>query len=69
MYPETILPIIAHIPHAGVHIPETVWDQFTIDRQAVWRELVALTDWYTDELFGTPAITRYQRVIIRVRAE
>lgn len=66
MYPETILPIVAHIPHAGTHIPENVWDQFTVDRQTLWRELVTLTDWYTDELYGTPAITRCQTPINRL---
>ncbi|PLW66907.1 N-formylglutamate amidohydrolase [Pseudohalioglobus lutimaris] len=66
MYPETILPIVAHIPHAGTQIPENVWDQFTVDRQTLWRELVTLTDWYTDELYGAPAITRCQTPINRL---
>lgn len=66
MYPETILPIVAHIPHAGTHIPENIWDQFTVDRQTLWQELVTLTDWYTDELYGTPTITRCQTPINRL---
>lgn len=66
MYPETILPILAHIPHAGTHIPDDIWDQFTVDRQTLWRELVTLTDWYTNELYGTPAITRCQTPINRL---
>lgn len=66
IYPESILPILAHIPHAGIHIPDDIWDQFTVDRQTLWRELVILTDWYTDELYGTPAVTRCQTPISRL---
>jgi N-formylglutamate deformylase len=66
MYPETILPIVAHIPHAGTEIPDAVRDQFLPDSKEVWREVAVVTDWYTDELFGLPGIARIQTPISRV---
>ena len=48
MYPETILPIVAHIPHAGTKIPNAVRDQFLPDPGELWREIDMVTDWYTD---------------------
>lgn len=66
MYPESILPIATHIPHAGIEIPATVRDQFSSDSQALWREVLTVTDWYTDELFGLPGIARTQTPISRI---
>jgi hypothetical protein len=54
MYPETILPIVAHIPHAGTGVPDAVRDQFLHYPGELWREIAMVTDWYTDELFGLP---------------
>ena len=56
MYPETILPIVAHIPHAGTAIPSAVRNQFMPDNSALWREILRLTDWYTNELFSLQGI-------------
>jgi N-formylglutamate amidohydrolase len=66
MYPETILPIAAHIPHAGTEIPEAVRDQFLPYPGELWREVAMVTDWYTDELFGIPGIAVSQTPINRV---
>ncbi len=66
MYPETILPIVAHIPHAGTELPSAVRDQFVQDPEELWREVVTVTDWYTDELFGLPGIAKVQTPINRV---
>jgi N-formylglutamate deformylase len=66
MYPETLLPIAAHIPHAGTTIPSAVLNQFSVDPDALWREVTAVTDWYTDELFGMPGIAVSQTPINRV---
>ena len=66
MYPETILPIAAHIPHAGLLIPEPLMKQFIPYPSALWRELAMVTDWYTDELFGMPGIAISQTPINRV---
>lgn len=66
MYPETILPIAAHIPHAGTVVPEPVRDQFLPWAGELWREIAMVTDWYTDELFGIPGIAVTQTPISRV---
>jgi N-formylglutamate deformylase len=66
MYPETILPIVAHIPHAGTEIPDAVRDQFLPYPGELWREVAMVTDWYTDELFGLPGIASTQTPISRV---
>ena len=66
MYPETILPIAAHIPHAGTAVPDAVRDQFLPSAEELWREIAMVTDWYTDELFGMPGIAVTQTPISRV---
>ena len=66
MYPATTLPITAHIPHAGHAIPIRVRDHFLPGAPELWQELVALTDWYTDELFGLPGIAISQTPINRL---
>ena len=66
MYPETILPIVAHIPHAGTEIPNAVRDQFLLSQGDLWGEVAMVTDWYTDELFGLPGVGRTQTPISRV---
>lgn len=66
MYPETILPIVAHIPHAGTEVPDAVRDQFLVYPGELWREVAMVTDWYTNEIFGLPGIARTQTPISRV---
>jgi N-formylglutamate deformylase len=41
--------MILHIPHSATHIP--FFDGFIEDRELIDREILGLTDWYTDELF------------------
>jgi N-formylglutamate amidohydrolase len=50
--------MILHIPHSATHIP--FFDGFTEDRQLIDREILRLTDWYTDELFDLPG---HQRIV------
>ena len=66
MYPETILPIAAHIPHAGTVVPDAARDQFLPRPEELWREIAGVTDWYTDELFGFPGIATTETPISRV---
>ena len=66
MYPETILPIAAHIPHAGTVVPDALRYQFLPWDGELWREIAMVTDWYTDELFGIPGIAVTQTPISRV---
>ena len=44
---------VIHIPHASTHIPEEVRTALLLDAQALHRELLVMTDWFTDELFTT----------------
>jgi N-formylglutamate amidohydrolase len=66
MYPEPLLPIVAHIPHAGTHVPSRVRDQFTVLKGELWREIAMVTDWYTNEIYGMPGIAINQTPISRV---
>ena len=66
MYPETILPIAAHIPHAGTEVPAAVGGQFLPREGELWREIAMVTDWYTDQLFGMPGIAVTRTPISRV---
>ncbi len=41
--------IILHIPHASTQIP--LIEGFTVDKYSLEKEMLKLTDWYTDDLF------------------
>lgn len=41
--------IILHVPHSSTTIPLT--DGYFINDEAVEKEMLKLTDWYTDDLF------------------
>ena len=43
--------LLLHIPHSSTYIPEEMKDLFVIDRKELDRELLVMTDRYTDELF------------------
>ncbi len=45
-------PIVAHVPHASTRIPDDVRAEILLSDEELANELVRLTDWYTDELFG-----------------
>ncbi|HEY0057012.1 MAG TPA: N-formylglutamate amidohydrolase [Pedobacter sp.] len=42
--------LILHIPHASIKIPH--YDGFIIGAEKLELEILKLTDWYTDDLFG-----------------
>jgi len=44
--------VLVHIPHASVAISKQELDDFLPAEQEISHELIRLTDWYTDELFG-----------------
>ena len=46
-------PIILHIPHSRPDIPADVRSDILLDDADLRRELLRMTDWYTDELFDT----------------
>ena len=50
--------MILHIPHASMHIPETIRGQFVLDENALEQEMALITDAFTDELFVYPDACR-----------
>ena len=48
------LPIL-HMPHSAVGIPADVRATLRLSNEELDRELLLMTDWYTDELFALPA--------------
>lgn len=44
---------IRHIPHASRHIPEKYIDQLVLSAEDLDHEMLAMTDAFADELFGT----------------
>ncbi len=51
---KTASHLIIHVPHASTVIPDEVRYQFSISDAELRSELLALTDWYTDDLFFVP---------------
>ncbi len=60
--------MILHIPHSATRIP--FYDGFAEDRRLIDREVLRLTDWYTDELFELPGqqriVTPFSRIFCDV---
>ena len=48
---QGLQPLVLHVPHASTHFP--FMDGFTTDYPGLGKEILKLTDWYTDELFYT----------------
>jgi len=46
---------VLHIPHSSVEIPPDVRRHFLVSDETLHRELLKMTDWFTDELFALPA--------------
>ncbi len=44
-------PVVLHIPHASLVVPDPVRKQFLVPDEVLERELLRLTDRYTDDLF------------------
>jgi N-formylglutamate amidohydrolase len=45
-------PVLVHIPHASVAISEQDFGDYLRSEEEMSHELIRLTDWYADELFG-----------------
>jgi len=60
--------LILHIPHSSTTIP--FFDGYVDDKQKITKEIEKLTDWYTDDLFGTETddkvITPFSRIFCDV---
>jgi N-formylglutamate deformylase len=46
------VPVIAHVPHSSTRIPEGERAGILLDDTELRREVVRLTDWHADDLFG-----------------
>lgn len=46
-------PILLHIPHSSIRIPQKYKGIFYLQKEALEKELLHMTDRYTDELFAT----------------
>lgn len=55
--------VIVHIPHSSIVIPEVFRQEFLIREKVLQKELLCMTDWYTEELF---ACTGCQMVVHQV---
>lgn len=47
-----MIPVITHIPHCSLYIPEDLRASLKINNAELQREILLLTDWYVDELFS-----------------
>ena len=59
--------VIVHIPHSSTFIPALFQKEFLIQGEELHRELLCMTDWYTDELFSyydsVSIIHNYSRLV------
>ena len=62
---HTSLPMVFHIPHSATAIPDHVRPHLLLDPEALERELLRMTDRYTDRLFDVPGICA-ERVVFPV---
>lgn len=56
--------IILHIPHSSTNIPLT--EGYIVDRTALDKEMLKLTDWYTDDLFHSDEDTMIKAEFSRI---
>ena len=49
---------ILHIPHGSITIPEDLRTSFLLEVKALQQELLRMTDWHTEDLFGVPGLQR-----------
>ncbi len=65
------IPLVAHIPHSSSLVPAADRARILLDDRALDRELVRMTDWHTDQLFGwvperggTALVHRRSRLVV-----
>jgi N-formylglutamate amidohydrolase len=60
--------LILHIPHSSTNIP--FFDGYIDDKQKIIKEIIKLTDWFTDDLFSNEIddaiITPFSRIFCDV---
>ena len=65
------IPLVVHVPHSSTIIPPDIRQTLCLDDHALQRELLCMTDWYTDRLFdpvlelgGTLFVNRVSRMVV-----
>ena len=58
--------LLLHIPHSSSKIPNDLREQFLLDEKELEEELLKMTDWYTDELFGTKLFSQFIFPVSRI---
>lgn len=68
---EPLVPLLVHIPHSSTVVPADVRHGLLLDDIELERELLVMTDWYTDQLFnhvldvgGTMFVNRWSRLVV-----
>lgn len=65
------IPLVVHVPHSSTIIPPDIRQTLCLDDHDLQRELLCMTDWYTDRLFdpvldmgGTLFVNRVSRLVV-----
>ena len=65
------IPLVVHVPHSATIIPPDIRQTLCLDDHELQRELLCMTDWYTDRLFdpvlelgGTLFVNRVSRLVV-----
>ena len=56
---KTAMPMVVHVPHAAVEMPDKWREKILLDEESLRRELICMTDWYTDDLFEMDSAQGY----------
>lgn len=66
-----LVPLVVHVPHSSTNIPPDIRQTLCLDDHELQRELLCMTDWYTDRLFdevvelgGTLFVNRVSRLAV-----
>ena len=49
---DPIIPLLVHVPHSSIVVPPAVRQSLRLNDIDLERELLRMTDWYTDQLFN-----------------
>ncbi|MBM4121850.1 MAG: N-formylglutamate amidohydrolase [Nitrospira sp.] len=68
---EPKAPLLVHVPHSSTVVPAHVRPNILLDDRELQRELLVMTDWYTDQLFdhavtigGMMFVNRCSRLVV-----
>ena len=68
---KVVVPILVHVPHSSTYIPPELKDKFLLSDDDLQKELLRITDRYTDEIFscvaelgGISVVYNYSRLVL-----